>query len=223
LQRAQDSSTVLSIARAIEHSVAENIRHGGLFIIFKPTCEDGSTGVGSNIPARCFSPISRLCSQVASVILAAFFRRSRLQHLQSRGTLERCDAPNDKTTRRRCWSRHLGLRHGHRSMRHLPRGSLCQATSRGRSSTWTTPNFRSCWRQLPSRSIAAIKALPRTKPLRLRRPGRHHSANLRRSAIRRPEGSTNFRKEQQISFGRRSGQGSSQRPLPARFEYPSPW
>src|SRR6516162_506031 len=31
-----------------------------------------------------------------------------------------------------------------------------------------------------------------------------------------------FRKEQQISFGRRSGQGSSQRPLPARFEYPSP-
>ena len=40
-------------------------------------------------------------------------RSARLQHLQSRGTLERCDAPNDKTTRRRCWSRHLGLRHCH--------------------------------------------------------------------------------------------------------------
>ena len=150
-------------------------------------------------------------------------RSARLQHLQSRGTLERCDAPNDKTTRCRCWSRHLGLRHCHRSMRLLPRGSPSQATSRGRSSPWTTPNFRGCWRQLPSRSIAAIKALPRTKPLQLRRPGRHHSANLRRSAIRRPEGSTNFRKEQQISFGRRPGRGSSRRSLPARFEYPSPW
>jgi len=90
-------------------------------------------------------------------------RSARLQHLQSRGTLERCDAPNDKTTRRRCWSRHLGLRHCHRSMRHLPRGSPCQATSRGRSSTWTTPNFRGCWRQLPSRSIAAIKGTPKNE------------------------------------------------------------
>ena len=150
-------------------------------------------------------------------------RSTRLHHIQSCSTLERCDAPNDKTTRRRCWSRHLGLRHCHRSIRRLPRGSPSQATSRGRSSTWTTPNFSGCSRPLPSRSIAAIKALPRTKLLRLRRPGHHHRANLRRSAIRRPEGLTSFRKEQQISFGRRSGRGSSRRPLPARFEYPSPW
>jgi hypothetical protein len=149
-------------------------------------------------------------------------RSARLHHLQSCGTLERCDAPNDKTTRRRCWSRHLGLHHCHRSMLRLPRGSPSHATSQGRSSTWTTPNFRGCSRPLPSRSIAANKALPRTKPLRLRRPGRHHWANLRRSAIR-PEGLTSFRKEQQISFGHRSGRGSSRRPLRARFEYPSPW
>ena len=38
-------------------------------------------------------------------------RSARLHHLQSCGTLERSDAPNDKTTRRRCWNRHLGLRH----------------------------------------------------------------------------------------------------------------
>ena len=134
----------------------------------------------------------------------------------------RCDAPNDKTTRRRCWSRHLGLHHCHRSMLRLPRGSPSHATSQGRSSTWTSPSFRGCSRPLPSRSIAANKALPRTKPLRLRRPGRHHWANLRRSAIR-PEGLKSFRKEQQISFGHRSGRGSSRRPLRARFEYPSPW
>src|SRR6478736_2729671 len=42
------------------------------------------------------------------------------------------------------------------------------------------------------------------------------------TAIRRPEALTSFRKEQQILFGRRSGRGSSRRPLPARFEYPSP-
>jgi hypothetical protein len=126
----------------------------------------------------------------------SFFRKlrrsARLHHLQSCGTLERCDAPNDKTTRRRCWSRHLGLHHCHRSMLRLPRGSPSHATSQGRSSTWTTPNFGGCSRPLPSRSIAANKALPRTKPLRLRRPGRHHWANLRRSAIR-PEGLTSFR------------------------------
>ena len=79
-------------------------------------------------------------------------RSTRLHHLQSCGTLERSDAPNDKTTRRRCWNRHLGLRHCHRSMRRLSRGSPSQATSRVRSSTWTTLNFRGCSRPLPSRS-----------------------------------------------------------------------
>jgi hypothetical protein len=92
------------------------------------------------------------------------------------GTLERWDEPNDKTILcRRCRSRHLGRR----PMRPLQRWSRSQVTSRGRSSTWTTPNFRGCAKQLPSRPIAVIKARPRTK----RRPGRHQKANLRRSAI----------------------------------------
>ena len=84
----------------------------------------------------------------------------------------RCDAPNDKTTRRRCWSRHLGLHHCHRSMLRLPRGSPSHATSQGRSSTWTSPSFRGCSRPLPSRSIAANKALPRLLDAGRRIPAR---------------------------------------------------
>ena len=126
-------------------------------------------------------------------------RSARLQHLQSRGTLERCDAPNDKTTRRLCWSRHLGLRHCHRSMRYLPRGSPCQATSRGRSSTWTTPNFRGCWRQLPSRSIAAIKRGPKNETATAAATGtssQRQSAAFRNTKTRGidefPEGTANL-------------------------------
>jgi hypothetical protein len=103
----------------------------------------------------------------------------RLRQLRSCGTLERWGDPNDKTTlRRRCWGRLLGLRQCHRPMRRLPRGSRSQPTFRGLSGTLTTPNLRCCSRPLSSRSIVAIKPLPRTNPLRwLRRSGRHHKAN----------------------------------------------
>jgi hypothetical protein len=68
-----------------------------------------------------------------------------------------------------------------------------------------TPNLTGCSRPLPSRSIAEIKAVPRTKPLRLHQPGYRHKANLRPSAITRSKGLRRFPKEQQISFARRSG------------------
>jgi hypothetical protein len=190
----------------------------------RPSRQSATARAASRSARKSSAATSRIAPQSPSLGCSpgSRWRRStRLHHLQSCGTLERCDASNDRTTRR-YWSRHLGLHHCHRSMRRLPRGSPFQATSRGRSSPWTTPNFRGCSRPLPSRSIAANKALPRTKRLGLSRLGRHHGADLGRSAIR-PEGLTGFRREQQISFGRRSGRGSSRRPLPARFEYPSPW
>src|SRR5262249_57582519 len=73
------------------------------------------------------------------------------------------------------------------------------------------------------RSIAEIKAVPRTKPLQLHQPGHRHQANLRPSAITRCEGLRRFPKEQQISFARRSGQESRLRTSPALFEYPDLW
>jgi hypothetical protein len=107
-------------------------------------------------------------------------------------------------------------------MRRLAHGSRFLTISRGRSNTWTTLNFRSCSRPLPSRSIG-VGGAPRIKSPPLRRPGRHHAADLRRYVTERPERLMRFRKEEQTSSGRRSGRGSNLRPSPGRSEYPSPW
>jgi hypothetical protein len=115
-----------------------------------------------------------------------------------------------------------GLRQRQRPMRRLAHGSRFLAISRGRSNTWTTPNFRGCSRPLPSRSIG-VGGAPRIKSPPLRRPGRQHTANLRRYVTERPERLMRFRKEEQTSSGRRSGRGSNLRPSPGRSEYPSPW
>src|SRR6516164_6609489 len=54
------------------------------------------------------------------------------------------------------------------------------------------------------RSIAEIKAVLRATPLRLQQPPHRHEAKLRPPAISRSRGLRRFRKEQQISFARRS-------------------
>ena len=125
-------------------------------------------------------------------------------------TFDRWEEPNREIgLRRRYGTRRLRLRQDQRPARRLPLGSRSQPTSRVHSDTSMMFNFGGCSRPLPSRSIGAIKRMRRIKALSLRWPARRGKAHLYRFPIKRPERSTNYRKEKQISSEHHFGRGLS--------------